>query len=140
MHKINVKSEPVRRRSSKRLELVDLKDVFFFERMYAGFSDVDAKEGCIKYRAFESTKSEQNSQGLKSEGLIGLEKMSQLKDMSEKSNPSASSSSESGNDCIKDLTGNLSVGDLPEDDLPAGDLPAGDLPVIERPLPYFSLA
>ena len=45
---LDVKSEPVRKRDSKILELVDMKDVFFFQRMYVGYSDVDANEGCIK--------------------------------------------------------------------------------------------
>ena len=130
MHRLNVKSEPVCKRDSKRLELIDLNEIFFFEPMYANLSDADAKEGYIKFRAFESACSESNSQGLKHKDLMAHEKLSQLKDTSEKSNPSASMSSESGNDSIDDLNG-----DLP---LPAGHLPEGDLPVVQRPLPYFS--
>jgi len=57
-----------------------------------------------------------------------LEKMSELKDTSEKSYPSASSQS------ISDK------GSMDDQSLAVATLPTGDLPEVERPLPYFKLA
>lgn len=61
--KLNVKSAPVRKASSKRLAFSDLEDVFFFEPMYSNFSEGDNKEGYIKLKAFVDPTSMTSSNG-----------------------------------------------------------------------------
>ena len=99
--------------------------VFFFEGMYAGFSDVDKFEESIKYRAAKDiTPAMLRQQGKIPSGLQELMKSSQL-EQHDQTNSSAFPSSVSSYDSFVDEI---------------ADLPAGDLPVDKRPLPYFPTA
>ena len=99
--------------------------VFFFEGMYAGFSDVDKFEESIKYRAAKDiTPAMLRQQGKIPSGLQELMKSSQL-EQHDQTNSSAFPSSVSSYDSFVDKI---------------HDQAAGELPVGERPLPYFSSA
>ena len=52
MLKLKVRSEPVHKRSDKRLAYACLEDVFFFDPMYSSLSEGDNDEDYIKLRAF----------------------------------------------------------------------------------------
>ena len=111
MNQLKVKSQPIRKHSSKRLIYACLEDVFFFDPMYSSYSEGDNDEDYIKLQAsYNKQSATQATNPEETKELAHLE-------LDERSNSCASLSSTS--------------------DVHSDNNQLGDQPMIAKLLPYL---